>query len=181
MEIDKQIAISVILFLVLILVFYLVIPKYKSFQSFLVEIGIKEAEFKAKDAYFIEITKTYRELIQHKDNLEKIETALPDNPSLSSLINFLYQKGSEKGLIIKKVNIFQGKPSDAEKKFKEANISLDLFGSYVAFKGFLLAIEKSARLIDSQGFSFSVEIPSAEEPTIQESYSMKLNIKVYFY
>lgn len=181
MEIDKPITISIILFLVLVLVFYLVIPKYKEFQSFLVEIGIKEAEFQAKDAYFIEVTKTYRELIQHKDSLEKIEAALPDELSLSSLVNFLYQKGSEKGLIIKRISILNNKSSNLEKKFKETIISLNLFGSYIAFKDFLLAIEKSARLIDSQDFSFSVMPPSVKDPKIEEAYPMRLNIKVYSY
>jgi Tfp pilus assembly protein PilO len=182
MEIDKPIAISFMLFLTLVLVFYLVIPQYKLFQSSLIEIGTKEADLQAKDAYFIEITKTYRELIQRQDSLDKIEAALPDKLSLSSLINFLYQKSAEKGLIIKRVSILQSKSSNnTENSLKEAVISLNLFGSYTAFEQFLFTIEESSRLIESQDFSFSVTPSSTENQTTQETYPIRLNIKVYSY
>jgi len=142
-EIDKPIAIAVILFVVLILVFYLVIPKYKTFQDFLMKLGIKEAEFRAKNAYFIEITKTHKELMQYQDNLKKIETALPNKLSLASLVNFIYQKGSENGIIIQRITILKSAPIGSDTNIKETNVSLSLFGSYAAFKNFLISMVNS--------------------------------------
>ncbi len=181
MEIDKPIATAVILFVVLILIFYLVTPKYQAFQDLLIKLGIKEAEFREKDAYFVEITKTYKELMQYQDSLKKIETALPDKLLLAPLVNFLYQKGSENGIIIQKISVLQSASVNTETNIKGTNISLNLFGSYAAFKKFLTSIEKSARLIEGEGFAFSITPPSLASPIIQETYPIKLDIKVYSY
>ncbi|MBU4204588.1 hypothetical protein KKH26_00165, partial [Patescibacteria group bacterium] len=64
---------------------------------------------------------------------------------------------------------------------KETNVSLNLFGSYNAFKSFLTSIEKSARLMEGGNISFSVTPPSLTSPLIQETYPIKLDIKAYSY
>jgi len=181
MEIDKPIAIAVILFVVLVLAFYVVLPKYKTFQDFLVKLGIKEAEFQGKSVYFVEVTNTYKELMQEQESLKKIETALPDKVSLSMLVNFLYKKSSENGVIIKQINISKISSPSKESAIKETKLSLSLFGSYEAFKKFLDSVEKSARLIESDSFSFYVTPPSLENPVIVETFPIKLDIKVYSY
>lgn len=181
MEIDKPIATAVMLFVTLVLITYLVVPKYQTFQELLIELGKKEVEFQSKNAYFIEITKTYKELMQYQDSLKKVETALPDKPSLGSLVSFLYQKGSENGIIIQKINVFQGAPVDLKTDIKKANISLNLFGSYEAFKNFLASIENSARLIETEDFAFGISPPTLTNPVIQETFPVKLDIKVYSY
>lgn len=141
MEIDKPIATAVILFVILVLIFYLVAPKYQTFQNLLIQLGEKEAEFRAKDAYFIEIARIHKELMQYQDNLKKIETALPDKLSFSSLVNFLYQKGSENGIIIQRITILKSASVSTDTNIKETTISLNLFGSYAAFKKFLASRE----------------------------------------
>ena len=182
MEIDRPITIAILLFVILVLVFYLVMPKYRAFQDFLVKIGEKEAEFQAKDTYFVEITKTYKELMQYQDSLEKIDTALPSSFLMAPLVNFIYQKGAENGLIVQRIGINKGSSGiETNKDIKETNISLSLFGSYKGFKNFLASLEKSARLIEGNNFSFSVTPPSSENPKIQETFAISLTIKVYSY
>ncbi|MBU4274224.1 type 4a pilus biogenesis protein PilO [Patescibacteria group bacterium] len=181
MELDKPIAIAVILFIILVLGFYLVIPKYRTFQDLLINLGKKEAELQGKAAYFVEVTKTYKELMQYQENLKKIETALPDNLAMAPLINFIYQKGAENGVIIKNISILKNASVGANTKIKETNVSLNLFGSYNAFKSFLTSIEKSARLMEGGNISFSVTPPSLTSPLIQETYPIKLDIKAYSY
>lgn len=181
MELDKPIAIAVMLFIILVLGFYLVLPKYRVFQDLLVRLGEKEAEYQGKAAYFVEVTKTYKELMQYQDSLKKIETALPDSFLTAPIINFFYQKGVENGLIIQKISISKGGQSSVNTKMKETNISLSLFGSYAAFKTFLSSLERSARLIEGENISFAVTPPSLANPAMQETYPIKLDIKVYSY
>ncbi|MBU3934440.1 type 4a pilus biogenesis protein PilO [Patescibacteria group bacterium] len=181
MELDKPIAIAVILFIILILGFYLALPKYQMFQELLVKLGEKEAEYKGKAAYFVEITKAYKELMQYQDSLKKIETALPEKLIMAPLINFIYQKGVENGLIIQRISILKSTPLNMNAKIKETNISLSLFGSYEAFKTFLTSVEKSARLIEGENVSFTITPPSLANPAIQETYPIRLDVKVYSY
>jgi len=181
MELDKPITIAIILFITLVLGFYLVLPKYKTFQGLLVKLGEKEAEYQGKAAYFVEVTKTYKELMQYQDSLKKIDTALPKSFLTAPLINFIYQKGLESGLIIQGISIAKGTQSNLDSKLKETNISLNLFGSYSAFKTFLSSLENSARLIETESISFSINPLSAGKSKIQETFPIKLSIKVYSY
>lgn len=181
MEIDKPIAVAIMLFIVLVLAFYLVTPKYKIFQDLLIKLGAKEAEFQGKSAYFIEVTETYKELMQEQDSLKKIETALPDKLSLALLVNFLYKKSSENGIIIRQLSILKSSSPDKETGIKETNLSLNLFGSYEAFKKFLSSVEKSARLIEGEGFAFSITPSSLANPVVLETFPIKLDIKVRSY
>jgi Tfp pilus assembly protein PilO len=180
-EIDKPIAIAVILFIILVLSFYLVLPKYKTFQDLLIKVGEKEAEFQGKNAYFIEVTDTYKELMTYQDSLEKIDIALPNKLSLAQIFNLLYQKSVESGIVIKSINAVKSSPVGAEASIQETGFNIALSGSYASLKNFLSSLEKSARLVEVEGFSFSVTPPSGKNAVIQEIFSVNLSIKVYSY
>ncbi len=181
MELDKPITIAVILFLVLVMIFYLVLPKYQAFQNILIEAGKKEAEFNSKNAYFVEITRVYKELMLYQDNLKKIETALPDKFSLASLVNFLYQKSAENGIILKRVTTGRGAINVKGDNLKEIYLTVEAFGSYPAFKNFISAIEKSSRLIEGENISFSLATPTIKNPEPSQTFPLTLQIKVYSY
>ena len=52
MQIDRPITIGLILFVILLLIFFLVSPEYKTFVKLQTELGEKKAEFNAEYAYF---------------------------------------------------------------------------------------------------------------------------------
>lgn len=180
-EIDRPIAIAVILFVVLILGFYLVLPKYQEFRELLVQLSNKEAEFQARDAYFVEVTKAYKELMQNQEALKKIESALPSRFSVATLVNLLSKKAAENGVIVEKITINKGTGVGTETNVYENNISLNLTSSYDSFKKFLVALEKSARLIEAERFSFAITPPTTQSPQVATLTSFTLSIKVYSY
>ena len=181
MELDKPISIAVILFIILVLSFYLVMPKYVEFQGLLTELGRKEAEFIGKDAYFIEVTRVHKELMLYKDNLEKIDIALPKKFSLATVLNFINKKSSENGIIIQGISVGKGNAVGTDTGVREIDLSLQLFGSYTSLEKFINILENSARLIEGEHISFSIATPTIENPVPQQSYPISLQLKVYSY
>jgi Tfp pilus assembly protein PilO len=181
MEFDKPITIAIILFIILVLSFYLVLPKYYEFQNLLTELGKKQAEFSAKSAYFIEVTRVHKELMLYKDDLEKIDTALPQKFSFSKILSFLNKKSSESGLILQSASVNKAAVVGAGTGIKEAKLSLQILGSYTSLEKFISSIENSARLIEGENVSFSIATPTVDNPVPSQSYPITLSIKVYSY
>lgn len=179
MEIDKPITTAIVLFLSLVAIFYLVMPKYNAYQDIMKKIGIEEAKFNGQDAYYSAINKNYNQLMQYKDNLSKIDEALPSKSAFSLLMNLLYKKSADSGIVIQSISGTNTQAAGPGKSVKEIDLSLSLSGSYPAFKNFLYSLEKSARIIDNQDFNFSVAQPSSQNPNPQSVYPIKLDIKVH--
>jgi len=184
MTIDRPIAIALILFVVLVLGFYFVSPKYQEFKEIQLKVSEKEAEFKGKAEYFAEVSKTFKKLKDYEENLGKIEDeehlgpiedALPSTPSLAPLIYFFQIKSSENGLIFRRANLLSISLVNERSDIKEITFSLEFFGSYPAFKNFLISLEKSARLIEVESISFISQQESGQ------TYPFNLTIKVYSY
>ena len=107
MQIDRPIAIAVTLFVILLLIFFLVSPKYQTFKDLQIKLGEKKAEFNAKYVYFAEIAKVYYGLQNRQDSIKKIDDALPVDSNYGRLVYFFQKKAMENGLIIK--NLFLSK------------------------------------------------------------------------
>lgn len=181
MEVDKPIAIAVILFLVLVASIYLVLPKYHRFQNLLTETGTKQAEFEGKDAYFIEVTRVYKQLTQYQESLDKIEIAVPKELSLAELINLMGVIAAENGIVLKSATVSGTEEIGKDTGVKATTIGVSLTGTYKQFKNFLSAIEKSTRLIEGQTFSFNVSLPEPGSRLKEVSYPISLTVKAYSY
>lgn len=181
MEIDRPITIAIIFLIVLILIFYVVMPKYRSFQNLLAVLGMKETELQAKNAYFVEVTEVYKELMQYQDVLQKIECALPSKFSPAELVNFVYKKTIENGVSLKGIGIIRSSEVGTGTNVKEIILPLELTGSYSSLKNFLSSLEKSARLVEIEDISFAVQPPSLEKPQVSTSYPFSVTIKLYSY
>lgn len=181
MGIDRPIVIAIILFIVLILVFYAVLPKYRSFQNLLAVLGTKETELQAKNAYFVEVTKIYKELMQNQEVLQKIEAGLPSKFSPAELINFVYKKTAENGISLQGIGIIRSSEVGTGTNVNEITLPLQLNGTYSSLKNFLSSLEKSARLVEIENISFSVPVPSLEKPQAPTLYPFSISIKLYSY
>ncbi|MCX6723605.1 MAG: type 4a pilus biogenesis protein PilO [Candidatus Staskawiczbacteria bacterium] len=176
MTVDRPIAIALILFIILLLVFFLVVPEYNAFTGLQTELGQKKAEFRAEYDYYAGTDRTYFDLQSRKDDIKKIDDALPQDPSSGKLIYFLQKTAKDSGLILK--DIFLSKPSSgntttAAGTVKTLIFSLDLSGSYESLLGFMMSLEKSSRIFEVTGISFSSPKDSAG--------SFSLQVKTYSY
>jgi len=153
MQIDRPIAIAVILFIVLLVVFFLVMPEYKTFKILRVELGEKTAEYNAKYEYYAAIDNVYEILQSRQDDLKKIDDALPKNPELGKMVYLLQKIAAENNIIIKDLYLSKAAASN-ESNVKDISFSMNLLGSYSSLGKFLVALERSTRLFEVTSISF---------------------------
>lgn len=186
MQIDRPIAIAVTLFVILLLIFFLVSPKYQMFKDLQIKLGEKKAEFNAKYAYFAEITRVYYELQSRGDNIKKIDDAFPTDSNYGRLVYFFQKKAMENGLIIKSLFLSKSSPAAQGSDLKEIVFSLDVMGSYSALNNFMASLEKSSRLFEVTSISFGSDVSGLVSETlaqfqIQQTYQFKLEVKTHSY
>ena len=166
--------------------FFLIWPKYQKLESLKVDIENKELELRQTEDYFAKLERTAEDLKEYQDQLSKIDLALPDNSSFAaiSLINFIGNSSGANGLILKKLKSFSitspklpaqapGAPAQPQSKIKEISVDFEVSGSYFALKNFIQTLENSAKIIEVENLSFSVEK--------EETPSIDLKIKTFSY
>ncbi len=175
--------------------FFLVWPKYQSVSLIKSKIDEKKKELKYRGEYFVHIKSLHDELNEHKVNLSKIDSALPEELSLAALYSYIQKTVAENGLVLKNTGFTVPKRSSLAKdelKVQEIHFSLVLSGSYPAFKNFIFSLENSARLWEVESFNLSSVIASerisGEEPREEGSgakkepvFSFNLRIKTHSY
>lgn len=196
MKIDRPITIAFTLFVILILIIFFVMPKYKDFRSSQADLGKIEAEFNGKFAYYSEISKAFRDLQEHKESVDKIDSVLSKEPPIADIIYFLQKKAGEKGLIIKDLYFSKFSSIAPESDIKEIVFSSGLLGTYSSLKSFLNSLEDSSRLFEVDAVSFSSSVVSQEQnatgetagktqiiPQFQteQTYSFMLQIRTFSY
>lgn len=150
-------------------------PKYQEFKEFQMKISEKEAELRGRTAYFAGVDETFKKLKNYEKSLEKINKAIPSNPSIAFLIYFFQKKSFENGLILQEVSFSESSSADKRKEFKEIHFSFRLLGSYFAFKNFISSLEKSVRLIEVESISFY------SQKETEQIYPFRLTVKVHSY
>ena len=148
--------------------FILVWPKYQALQVLQADAAVKEKELQSKQEYFSQIKEISKELESYTDSLDKISSALPQNPALPDLFNLLQISANQTGLILEKIIL-----GSVDKG--EILVTLQLAGNYPALKSFLLVLEKSARMIEAQEISFEAPQKTGEP------FKFVLQIKSQFY
>ena len=180
MQIDRPISIALILFIVLLLAFFLVVPEYNTFTSLQTQLGQAKAEFNAEFDYYAAISKTYSDLQSRQSDIQKIDDALPapqQDSIIGKLIYFLQDAAKNNGLIVK--DLFLSKSSanntatNASNSVKDIVFSADLMGDYTSLGNFIVSLEKSARIFEVTNISFS----SISGPP----YGFSLQIKTHSY
>jgi len=164
--------ITIFFLLSFFLIIFLIFPKYQNLNSLKKEIFEKEDELSSQEKYFETLQKTSEELKKYAPSLSKVDAALPKNPSLPELLNFIQKTSAQSGLSLKGISPAATSPLKGG-KIKETRMNFVLVGNYPDFKNFLSILEKSARLIDIENFSFS---SPKEGP-----FNFNLTIKVYSY
>ena len=170
---NRLIVIVILLFISIVLGILLVLPKYEDLSFLQKKIGEKRAELQSQEAYLANLNQVALQLKNYQIPLSKIDSALPDDPQLPALFDYLQKTASQSGLVLKGISVVFITPGREVKETRETPLSLVLSGSYLAFKNFLSTLEKSARLIETESISFA----SAEEGP----FDFNLRIKVYSY
>lgn len=146
---------TIIAFLIsLLVVFALVLPRYRSYVSLGQEAAERMTEFQSQEEYIQKLEEKSERLQGYQDSILKIESAIPKKRFLSELLSFFQKTAARSGLIMEKANpafVASDLPEDVE----IARVDLNLKGDYKGLKSFLKIIEKSARLIEVDNIYFS--------------------------
>jgi Tfp pilus assembly protein PilO len=136
---------SIFFILISVLLFFLFIsPKQTSLSILNSQLLQKKYELETLDKYFQEILKTSEKLKNYQEEISKIDSALPDNPSIPPLFNFLQKSSSQSGLLLENIVSINLKE---EGRLKKWTTTLKLKGDYPSLKNFISILENSARLI----------------------------------
>ena len=158
-------------FLGIILLVFLVYPKYQELMAVTAQIKLKDIELQSKEKYLSNLIELSEEFKKYEEQLAFVDSVLPQEPSLPPLFHFLQKTATQSGLILKGTSSTY-LPSLED--LKETTITLEMTGYYSSLKEFLSTIEKSARMIETESISFST-------PEKEETFSFDLTIKVYSY
>ena len=173
---NKIIIIVASLIVALTLGLLLVWPKYQELQVLRVTIKEKELVLESQQNYFAQIREISTRLQEYPEPLAKISSALPKEPNLASLINFLQINSSQTGLILKKIVLGGTTEPKEEGVLKETEVIIQVSGSYKSLKDLLTVVESSSRMIEVQ--NVSVEAPQKDQ---KGSPTFTLDIKTYSY
>lgn len=200
MQLDRPIAIALTLFIILLLAFFLLVPEYNTFKQLRVDASGKKAEYVAKFDYYTAIAKASLDLRNRSEDIKKIDDALPQDPALGRLINFLQATAAKNGLIMK--NLFLSKSSSSggagtksssssgagtnASGVKDIVFSMDLTGSYASLGELMGSLEKSSRIFEISSISFgsASKAPTGQsQPQFQtqQTYNFNLQIKTHSY
>jgi len=171
---NRAITIAICFFLTFILGLSFLRPKYQDLKSLQKKVEEKRVELQSKEEYFLNLSNIAEELKKYQDQLFKIDSALPPDPSIPALTNFLQKKISQSGLVLNEVSLVSITPFEDLPGIQKIHLDLRVLGSYSSFKNFLLTLEKSARLIEVENIAFS-------SPEDKDPFSFDLRIKVYSY
>jgi len=171
---NRPIIIAICIVIVIALGALLIWPKYQILKASLVNVEKKAAEFNYLNDYFADIKKISEDFKKYEAEFLKVESALPSDPSLPSLLHFIQTKASQNGLVLKNISSVSVSSFAKDSDIKKQYLSIELSGFYPAFKNFLAVLEKSERLIEIEQISFFAS--KEKEPII-----FNLGIKVYSY
>lgn len=186
MELDRPISIAVILFTILILVFFLVLPQYNKLKALEMDLAQKQAEFNAQYEYFNAINESYHEIQTKRDLIKKIDDALPTNTDFGQLSYYFQKKAKDSGIILKSLILSQ---ASGAKSVKDIVFSMSLMGDYVSLQSFVASLENSARLFEVSNISFgsggqAVTATPGKTPTQfqgGQTFSFNLEVKAHSY
>ena len=166
----------------LAIMFLVLWPKTEELKIKRAEVREKLNEYETEEEYLSSISQAYSQLKNYQTQVDQINYALPDSPSLPSLFNYIQKTASESGLVLVKVGKFRTTnvsqavlPEEGPTLLigvYETDFDIELAGSYSAFKSFLTRLERSARLIKIENLSFTSE---------EESFVFNLKLKIYSY
>lgn len=167
--------IIVIVFIALALIFgaVFVLPKYQELDLLWQRIEKEEEELTKREEYVQYLRDTTEKLKNYQDQLAKIDSALPLDPDLPALFDFIQKAASQSGLYLKSISHSAAEASSEIEETKESTVTLQLSGSYSSLKEFLSNyLEITSRLIETTSISFSSD--PEEGPR-----EFSLGIKIY--
>jgi Tfp pilus assembly protein PilO len=175
-RINYPILFLVFFFLSISIIILFLQPKYQEIQDLKNAFSEWEKAFQAQKEYFKKLREDDEKLKDYQEYLDKIDSALPENPSPVSFFNHLWNLSQANGLFLESIGRFSISASKEIQGLNEIDTSFTLSGKYSDLKNFVYALERSARMIKIENISFKtpIKVLPGEEGTFDFSIGVKL-------
>ncbi len=185
MEINKKYFIPIILFLTFMAVVYITYPAFGDYQKLSAELEEKQEALKEKEQFLERLEKYNREMGEYEKEISNVKTALPAEPSFSSMLSFLEKTAKRTGVSLNSFNeMSRGSEEAKQKEENQADnsknkaepvvYSLDLEGPLFALENFLKEVESSSRIIEVGTISTRKELQG-------DALQINISIKSFYY
>ena len=145
-----------IVFALFLTIIFLWLPQFQKNRNFNEELTVRRQELENKIEHFKKLNVIENQLKGYAEELNIMDSSIPDDPLLPDLFYFIENLSLENGLILENIsssNISSGKIEEG--KVEKISLSISLFGTYNSFKNFLSSIYSSSRIIEVKSISFS--------------------------
>jgi len=168
-------------------------PEYQEMSVLQAKVEVKKEEMAQSQDYLEELRDLENEVENYQEELDKVTSALPAEPSLPALFNYFQKVTAENGLILQNISASQQDlaraSAQAAKKAEEGEqtqqvntndlpLNLTVSGSYSAFKNFLNSLYSNARIIEVLSINFTA--PDAQEGE-EQLFDFELQLKTHIY
>ncbi|MEK9174611.1 MAG: type 4a pilus biogenesis protein PilO [Patescibacteria group bacterium] len=177
---------------ILFLAFWLVArPVWNGVFELRQEVALKKTSIDLERQVIAKLNSINNVLAEQKSNVERLEQAIPDSELKPELISIMENLASQNGLSLIAVNVEgvkdesgartnRGREVTPKDTIGRLKVDINASGNYSSFKSWLMAVEKSLRIIDLNKITFSVakqKTASGEElatvdPTMDYSLGM---------
>ncbi len=162
----------ILIFSSLIFVVFVVLPRFQEFSATQKEFKAKKAELESRESYFSHL-KTLQDRLNQEELVAKIDAAIPNDPQLPELHEFLQKLSAASGLVMRSIVASQD-TSAITSKLKRIDTVLQLGGSYESFKLFLESLLTASRMTDITSINFS-------SPKAGTGFVFNIHINSYSY
>jgi len=152
---NRPLFIGILLFLGVVLGIFLTWPKYQDFQQLSFELKEREQKLENRETYFADLARVKADLAEFQEPLLKVEAALPLDPQLPVLYDFLQTTAAFSGMVVRDIS---ASVQDQKQEFlmRTIPVTLELTGSWEALKELISRLETASRMALVQSLNVSL-------------------------
>lgn len=159
------------------LIWLVLMPAYSGLSDLRNEVDLKKKAIDLESEVIKKLNSINELLDAQKTNVERLEQAIPDAELKPELISIMENLASQNGLSLSAVGVEavaeetgartnRGRETVASKSvIKKMKLEINASGKYSAFKSWLMAVEKSLRIIDVNKITFAIAVKKTAEGT----------------
>jgi len=162
--------------------YFLVWPKYENYVVSKKEFDTKDEEIRAKEEYLPKLEVISVKLLEFEDQVSKVETAIPTEPSVAAIFNYLQKTTSRNGLILEGIDVsglFNLNKTELSERMERMPFSITVMGSYSSLKVFLLDIYLNSRIINISSVNFAYN--PMEDAPITDFFNFEISLETQSY
>lgn len=170
---NRTLLIGILLFVGVAAGIFLTWPKYQDFQLISSELKEKEQTLENRETYFADLARVKADLLEFTEELAKVEAALPSDPQLPALYDFLQSTAALSGMSVRDISASVQDQKQAL-LMRTIPVTLELTGSFGAVKELVSRLNTASRM----AFLQSLNISGGQDPG---RFNVTLQLHTYSY